>query len=389
MQVLGDRYELGEPVGDGGMSSVLAATDRLLERQVAVKLMRPHLADDPVNRQRFLREARTAAQFNHPNAVAVYDSGEQGGRLWIVMELVPGESLAQRLAREGALQETEALRITDAVLAALAAAHDKGIVHRDVKPDNVLLPHDGDPKLADFGIAKALQEATGGLTQTGTFLGTAKYLPPEQVQGEPTTPASDVYGMGVVLFEMLAGVPPFDGDEAIQVALAHSRQALPDITVVRDDLSPAVLEVLDRALAKDPADRYPSAHEMRAALRLHAGQSGGQTLQMTSPAAVRSASAPTAKVGRRPLVLAAAGLLTALALITAVLGDTTNPPEDAAASATEDATAAPRPAGAVDDEASSEATITAPAKASDSDETPKAKRGKGKGRGKGKAKGKK
>lgn len=401
MEVLGDRYELGRPIGTGGMAHVVEARDRLLERKVAVKRLAAFIADDPEVRRRFLREGRTAARFSHPSAVEIYDSGEDDEQPWIVMELVEGEDLAQRLDRTGALPEPDALAIADEVLAALAAAHATGIVHRDVKPDNVLLPGDGGVKLTDFGIARTVQETTGTLTATGTILGTAKYLSPEQVTGETATPASDVYAMGVVLFEMLAGVPPFDGDSPITVALAHSRRQVPDIRQVRDDLSPAVLDVLDRALAKDPADRFATAEQMRAALREARGlpPAAAATVPLETPPA---AAAPQSPQRRRRLVLAGAGLVAALALA-ALSGVGPDDAEEAVAD----------PPASQEGEASGGAGATReddgadPAAASDGDGGAKAKdedktkdkdkdkdknknknKGKGKAKGKGKGKGK-
>jgi serine/threonine-protein kinase len=262
MVLLSDRYELGATIGAGGMARVVQAHDRLLDRPVAVKLMRDDLSADPTVRQRFLREARAAARFAHPNAVAVYDTGQDGRRPWIVMELVDGDNLADRLAAEGALPAETAKAITDQVLAALSAAHRAGMVHRDVKPANILLPDRGGVKLTDFGIAKGIQEATAGLTATGQLIGTAKYLAPEQVDGHPATPASDIYAMGVVLYEMLAGAPPFSGENALAVALAHTRDPVPPLRGV----DPTLASVAQRALAKDPAGRYPDAAAMREAL---------------------------------------------------------------------------------------------------------------------------
>jgi len=262
MVLLSDRYELGATIGAGGMARVVQAHDRLLDRPVAVKLMRDDLSADPTVRQRFLREARAAARFAHPNAVAVYDTGQDGRRPWIVMELVDGDNLADRLAAEGALPAETAKAITDQVLAALSAAHRAGMVHRDVKPANILLPDRGGVKLTDFGIAKGIQEATAGLTATGQLIGTAKYLAPEQVDGHPATPASDIYAMGVVLYEMLAGAPPFSGENALAVALAHTRDPVPPLRGV----DPTLASVAERALAKDPAGRYPDAAAMREAL---------------------------------------------------------------------------------------------------------------------------
>ena len=282
MDVIADRYEIGQTLGAGGMARVVQAHDRLLDREVAIKLLREDIAVDPTVRERFLGEARTAARFNHPNAVTVFDTGQDGRQPWIVMELIAGQDLAQRLATSGRLEEADAVHIADSVLAALDAAHRDGMVHRDVKPGNIMLLDDGGVKLADFGIAKSIQDATANLTATGQIIGTAKYLSPEQVDGQQATPASDVYAVGCVLYEMLAGQPPFTGDTAIAIALAHTRDRVPDIRKARPDVSPAVAGAVDRALAKDPAQRFADAGEMRRALRGDA---------------VAAAYAPTAVVG--------------------------------------------------------------------------------------------
>ena len=326
MDVIADRYELGRTLGAGGMARVVEAYDRVLDRQVAVKLLRDDIAVDPSVRERFLGEARTAARVNHPNAVAVYDTGQDGRVPWIVMELIAGEDLAQRLARTGALEEAEAVAIADGVLAALDAAHRNGFVHRDVKPGNIMLLDDGGVKLADFGIAKGMQEMTAGLTQTGQIIGTAKYLSPEQVDGKPAQPASDVYALGCVLYEMLAGGPPYDGDTAIAIALAHTREPIPDLRIARPDVSPAVAAAVDRALAKDPDQRFDDAGQMRAALR------GERVGAAYAPTAVLADSAATTRVlpagtpdrRRTPWALIAlviAALLGGLLLFNALSGD--------------------------------------------------------------------
>ena len=315
MTVLSDRYELGATLGAGGMARVVEAHDRVLDRQVAVKLLRDDIATDPSIRERFLREARTAAKFTHPNAVAVYDTGQDGRQPWIVMELIRGEDLSRRLTLSGRLDEPEAVRITDAVLAALEAAHRDGMVHRDVKPANIMLLEDGGVKLADFGIAKSMQDATAGMTATGQIIGTAKYLSPEQVEGRPATPASDVYATGIVLYEMLTGEPPFTGDSAIAIALAHTRDPIPDIRRAAPGISPALAAVVERSLSKDPAQRFTDAGEMRRALR---GQRVATTrvLAAATPTQVlppdrtrtRTAAAPPPR-SNMPWILLALGLI--------------------------------------------------------------------------------
>ena len=319
MDVLAGRYELGATLGAGGMARVVEAHDRLLDRAVAVKLLRDDVAIDPAIRERFLREARTAARFTHPNAVAVYDTGQDGRQPWIVMELVRGEDLSRRLSRTGALRPDDAVRIADAVLAALGAAHRDGMVHRDVKPGNIMLLDDGGVKLADFGIAKSVQDATAGMTATGQVIGTAKYLAPEQVEGRPATPASDVYAAGVVLYEMVAGQPPYDGDNAIAIALAHTRQPGPDVRRVAPHVPEALAAAISRAMAKDPADRFADAEQMREALAGRATPAA-PTQVLAAPAPTRvlpTASAPRRGGGGIFAVLAIGAVLVVAGLVAA------------------------------------------------------------------------
>jgi Protein kinase domain len=283
--VLEQRYELGARLGAGGMAEVFAGYDRSLDRPVAIKLLKTDLPD-PRARERFEHEARTAAGFVHPNAVTVYDVGDDGQRPYLVMELVEGRDLAELLAVRGALTPGQATRIADQMLAALGAAHQRGLVHRDVKPGNVLVTRDGTAKLADFGIAKAAADATAGLTLTGQVMGTPRYLAPEQAAGEGATPRSDLYSAGVVLYEMLAGEPPFTGETPVAIALAHQQAPVPPLTGRRPDLPPALVATVERALEKDPARRFPDAAAMQAALR-----GGDATADATVPA---PAPTPTA-----------------------------------------------------------------------------------------------
>jgi len=267
-EVVAGRYALGAELGRGGMARVVAARDLRLHRAVAVKLLPLDAvaATDPTLRQRFVREARAAASFSHPHAVAVFDAGDADGVLYLVMELVDGPSLAAVLAERGSLGVAESLRLGDQVLQALGAAHRAGIVHRDVKPGNVLLASDGVAKLADFGIAKRLDDLAGDLTTTGQFVGTPTYLAPEQVVGQAATAATDLYSMGVLLFQMLAGRPPYDAGTPMATALAHRDAPVPDVRSSRPDVPAHVAAALRRAMAKDPADRFDSADDMRAAL---------------------------------------------------------------------------------------------------------------------------
>lgn len=260
--VLSDRYRLRHLVGAGGMGSVWEAEDLVLHRRVAVKLLQSVHLGDPVAAARFEREAQTAARLSHPHLAVVYDYGEASDGMFLVMELLDGETLAQRL-RDGALAPAEAATIVAAAAEALAAAHALGVVHRDVKPANLMLTPNG-VKVLDFGIAAF--EVDAPLTATGSIIGTAPYLAPERVQGQMATPASDVYALGAVLFEALTGAPAFRGETPAEVALAHVHQAAPEVTAADPDVPPQLAEACRTALAKDPRDR-PSAAELATRLR--------------------------------------------------------------------------------------------------------------------------
>ena len=263
--MLGDRYRLEERVATGGMGEVWRATDTLLERSVAVKLLRESLAEDRVVAERFRREALMAAQISHPNMAGVYDYVQtKHHRPGIVMEFVNGETLADRLARTGPLPVGEAVRIGSGLLAALQSAHDTGIVHRDVKPGNVMLTASGDVKVTDFGIARATSDHT--LTETGTVIGTAHYLAPEQVSGQQATPGSDLYSAGAVLYESLSGRKPFEAETQIAVAMKRLTEDPSPLSALRKDIPQPVANVIERALSRDPAERFASAAEMRLAL---------------------------------------------------------------------------------------------------------------------------
>jgi serine/threonine-protein kinase len=262
--MLAGRYRLEERIAAGGMGEVWRATDTLLQRVVAVKLLRDSLSEDPVVAERFRREALLAAQISHPNMAGVFDYVQEHDQPGIVMEFVDGESLADRLAREGKLPVADAVRVTSALLAALQSAHDAGIVHRDVKPGNVMLSSNGDVKVTDFGIARATSDHT--LTETGTVIGTAHYLAPEQVSGAQATPSSDLYSAGAILYEMLGGRKPFQAETPIAVAMKRLTEDPPALRTLRKDVPEPVEAVVDRALARDPSDRFASAADMRAAL---------------------------------------------------------------------------------------------------------------------------
>jgi eukaryotic-like serine/threonine-protein kinase len=258
--LLGGRYRLARRMAAGGMGQVWEAEDTVLHRTVAVKVLSEGLSSDPNSAERFRREARAAAGLAHPNVASVFDYGEDDGTQFIVMELVDGETLADRIGRVGRLDPAEAARVAGRIAAALEVAHGAGIVHRDVKPGNVMLTPEGEVKVLDFGIAAA---AGSNLTATGFTIGTAAYLSPEQAAGERATPASDVYALGVVLYEMLAGRPPFTGETPVAVAAAHVSREAPALAGEVPGIPAHLAEVCERALAKDPELRPATAGELR------------------------------------------------------------------------------------------------------------------------------
>src|SRR5216683_1687176 len=256
-RVLAGRYRLGGSLGRGGFSEVRSAEDSVLGRGVAVKLL-AGAAGQPDLVRRFDREARALARLSHPNVVAVYDAGLDGPDAYVVMELLTGPSLAELLAGPGPLPVPEAARYARQAAAALAAAHALGIVHRDIKPGNLVLAADGTVKVVDFGIA-ALSFGTATFTATGTSLGTPAYLSPEQAAGRPAGPASDLYSLGCVLYALLTGSPPFTGDHPVATAAQHLNAAAPPVHERRPDLPPVIDQLLATLLAKDPQDRPPDA----------------------------------------------------------------------------------------------------------------------------------
>jgi hypothetical protein len=270
-QVLLDRYEVGRLLGVGGMAEVFEGHDRLLARRVAVKVPLPQYAYDPGFLQRFRREAQAAASLSHPGIVAVYDTGAQDGTHFIVMEYVEGRTLKDVLLTEGPLYPQRAAQIAADVCSALAAAHASGLIHRDVKPGNVMLTPEGRAKLMDLGIARAAEGEP--VTQTAAMLGTAQYLSPEQAQGQPVDYRSDLYSLGCCLYEMLTGTVPFRGATPVAIAYRHVRENPAPPRLLNPDV-PADLEaVCLKAMAKQPGDRYQTAEEMRQDLeRVRAGQ---------------------------------------------------------------------------------------------------------------------
>jgi eukaryotic-like serine/threonine-protein kinase len=262
--VLGGRYRLIELLGQGGMATVYRARDSQLERDVAVKLLRPEYGRDPDFFARFRQEAQSAASLNHPSVVAVYDYGTDEAGPYIVMELVDGEDLASIIRRSGPLPPRQAARLAAEIGRAIAAAHDNGLIHRDIKPGNVLVTREGRAKVTDFGIARALAEAQ--FTLPGTTIGSVHYFSPEQARGEPAGPPSDIYSLGIVLYELLTGRRPWEGDTAAAIATARLTGPVPSPSSVRSGIPP-VLEAIDRkALAQKPEDRFANAMAMVEAL---------------------------------------------------------------------------------------------------------------------------
>jgi tRNA A-37 threonylcarbamoyl transferase component Bud32 len=285
---LGDRYDLGPVIGQGGMAEVRAAHDRRLDRPVAVKVVRPEIAHQPGVRERFEAEARLAARLIHPNVVAVFDSGEDQGRPYIVMERLPGPTLHERLS-DGPLPVQDVRQLAVEVLAALETAHAAGIVHRDIKPANVIAAADRRWKVTDFGIAKALEVPAGDATATGLVMGTPAYVAPERLLGDPATVASDIYSVGVVLYEALTGRRPYP-ETGRWPAVAVGAPLVP-VRELTPEADPALAGAVERALSHDPAQRYWSAAEMAAQIGDPAAATGatGATGPMVAAAGAGAA----------------------------------------------------------------------------------------------------
>jgi len=337
-RLIGGRYRLDAEIGRGGMSTVFRAFDTVLERPVAIKLMHREIATDSDQLERFRREARSVAQLNHAHIVAVIDAGEEPsaddaaagaegevGTPYIVLEYIDGETLKDVIRREAPLEIPQALAYAIEIARALGAAHERQIVHRDVKPHNILIGAEGGAKITDFGIARTLTEE--GMTIAGRVLGTTDYVSPEQALGHPVTGQSDLYSLGVVLYEMLTGDVPFHGDSPVAVAMKHVREEIPDVQRQRPELSAATAAVVDRAVAKDLSRRYADAPEMLAALEevlaLEASRSGQATGEATT--VLRSISGRARRrlpwrmrhPGRWVASLALVGVIVALVLILA------------------------------------------------------------------------
>ncbi len=282
--VLSGRYRLEAKLGSGGMSTVYLARDQTLDRPVAVKVMHREMSEQADQLERFRQEARSVAKLSHPNVVSVIDAGEDGGHPYIVFEYVEGETLKQRINRDGALEPQEAIAYAIEIARGLSMAHARNMVHRDIKPQNILIDAEGRAKLTDFGISRQLEQ--DGMTATGRVLGTTDYVAPEQAMGHKVDPRSDIYSLGVVLYEMLVGQVPFSADSQVGVAMKHVNEELPDVQRRRPEVSAAVALVVERSTAKDPAERYQRVGEMiddlSTALEVEAARAGSTTGEATS-----------------------------------------------------------------------------------------------------------
>ncbi|MCV7056433.1 serine/threonine-protein kinase [Mycolicibacterium gilvum] len=288
-EVLGGRYRLGPVLGRGGMAEVRDAWDQRLGRPVAVKLLYPSVSTQPDTRRRFATEARAAAALNHPHVVAVHDTGVHEGRHYIVLERLPGQNLADLLARHGPLPVEQVRAILRDVLSALSAAHLSGVLHRDIKPANILFTEFGGVKIADFGVAKSPDTPQ---TLTNRVFGTMAYLPSDRIAGRPATPSDDLYALGVVAYEALTGRRAYPQDNLSALADAIAAGQLAPLTSVRPDVDPALAATIERAIARDPRWRFATAEQMR-----------------------RSLDPPPPRAGRAGAVLAVAAILLIVALV--------------------------------------------------------------------------
>jgi serine/threonine-protein kinase len=282
-QILGDRYELINAVGRGGMATIYRATDLRMGRSVAVKILREVYSSDPKFVTRFQREARAASLLQHPNIVQVYDYGQTDENYYIVMEFIEGVDLRRYLKRHGKLSNERTVTIAHDVALALGAAHKRGIVHRDVKPQNVMVNDDGLVKLTDFGIASVYKDVEAErLTTTGMTLGTVQYYAPEQAQGEVVSPAADIYSLGIVMYEMLAGRTPFDGDTPVAVAMRHIQDEPDPPSRYNPNIAPGLENIILRCLAKDPRDRYRDGDALAVALEHYERRPSGRATAVTA-----------------------------------------------------------------------------------------------------------
>lgn len=264
-KILAGRYELLEKKGDGGMAVVYKAKDRLLNRFVAIKILRPEYIRDPKFIDSFRRESQSAAGLSHPNIVSVYDVGREGNIYYIVMELLDGENLSDLISRKAPLDEKQVIDIARKIASALSFAHKKKIIHRDVKPHNILITDDGTVKIADFGIARAVNSSTI-VNNTSTVMGSVHYLSPEQAKGGYVDARSDIYSLGIVMYDMLTGNVPFDGENAVSVAMMHMNEDVPAPSLVNPHISAMMDAIVLKAAARRPEDRFSSADELIEAL---------------------------------------------------------------------------------------------------------------------------
>ena len=259
-QKINDRYQIIRTIGEGGMANVYLAHDTILDRDVAVKILRGDLADDEKFVRRFQREAISASSLSHPNIVEMYDVGEDDGQYYIVMEYVEGKTLKSLVKRRGALTLPEVIDIMLQLTSAVACAHDSYIIHRDIKPQNVLIKEDGTVKITDFGIAMALN--SNEITQTNSVMGSVHYLPPEQANGSGATIKSDIYSLGILMFELLTGKLPFKGENAVEIAIKQMREKIPSVCEINPDIPQSIENVILKACAKNPKNRYDNVLEM-------------------------------------------------------------------------------------------------------------------------------
>jgi serine/threonine-protein kinase len=335
--LLSGRFRLEEKIGSGGMSTVYRAFDETLERWVAIKVMHADLSEDENQLERFRREALAVARLSHPHLVTVIDFGDDESHPYIVFEYVEGETLKDRIRREGMLPATEAVAYAIEIGRALECAHENRLVHRDVKPQNVLITLDGRAKVTDFGIARSLEHE--GLTAAGRVLGTTDYVSPEQALGEQVTEQSDVYSLGVVLYEMLTGDVPYKADSQVAVAMQHVRDPFPDVQHRRPDISASLAAVVETATAKDLKHRYATAgemvHELEQALAIEAARAGHATGEATT--ILRALPGDTAdfvplrlRAPRRVALIAVLAVALGVAVVIALALNSTSTPKGGA-----------------------------------------------------------
>ncbi len=332
--VLSGRYRLESKLGSGGMSTVYLARDETLQRWIAVKVMHREISDQPDQLERFRREARAVAQLSHPNVVAVIDAGEDGGHPYIVFEYVEGETLKQRIDRLGRLPIVEAAAYGIEVGRGLAAAHAHRLIHRDVKPQNVLIDPEGRAKVTDFGIARSLE--SDGLTKTGRVLGTTDYVAPEQAMGQAVDSRCDVYSLGVLLYEMLTGEVPFQADTLVGVAMKHVNEEMPDVQERCPGVSSALAAVIERATAKEPKKRYPDMIAMLAdlegALEVEVARGGtahGEATNVLDAIPARRRLLTPRRASAAGVVLVLAAVVAALLIAALTGGDESSTSADA------------------------------------------------------------